>query len=115
MADVEIYTNKSNEQPFYTFLEELKKAGDFESVLKIDSYVNLLKVLGNDICKNSNWAKHLKDDLYELRPKNKRILYFSYVNGKYVILHGFIKKTNKTPSEEIERAMREIEDYKRRK
>ena len=43
-----------------------------------------------------------------------RIFYFTYCNNKYVLLHGFIKKTMKTPDNEINRARKYMEDYKRR-
>ena len=32
----------------------------------------------------------------------------------FVLLHCFIKKTNKTPHSEIEKAKKEFEDFKRR-
>ena len=57
-------------------------------------------------------------DLYELRIKFAsdiaRIFYFTYYNNKFVLLHGFIKKTKKTPIQEIMRAKEYMEDYKRR-
>ena len=56
--------------------------------------------------------------LYELRIKFSsdiaRIFYFTYHNNKFVLLHGFIKKTMKTPENEIKRARKYMEDYKRR-
>lgn len=56
--------------------------------------------------------------LYELRIKFAndiaRIFYFTYYNNKFVLLHGFIKKTMKTPSGEIQKAYEYMEDYKRR-
>ena len=46
--------------------------------------------------------------LYELRIKFSgdiaRIFYFTYYNGRYILLHGFIKKSIKTPQMEIDRA-----------
>lgn len=57
-------------------------------------------------------------DLYELRIKYAndiaRIFYFTYYNNKFVLLHGFIKKTMKTPNSEIQKAQLYMEDYKRR-
>ena len=57
-------------------------------------------------------------DLYELRIKFAgdiaRIFYFTFHNNKFVLLHGFIKKTMKTPSGEIQKAHLYMEDYKRR-
>lgn len=56
--------------------------------------------------------------LYELRIKFSsnaaRIFYFTYCNNKYVLLQGFIKKTMKTPENEIDKARKYMEDYKRR-
>ena len=56
--------------------------------------------------------------LYELRIKFARdiarVFYFTYCDNKYVLLHGFIKKSLKTPKNEIERARGYMEDYKRR-
>lgn len=43
-----------------------------------------------------------------------RIFYYTYYNNKYILLHGFIKKSMKTPKSEIERARKYMEDYKRR-
>ena len=57
-------------------------------------------------------------DLYELRIKFAndiaRIFYFTYYNNRFVLLHGFIKKTMKTPDSEIKKAHMYMEDYKRR-
>ena len=39
---------------------------------------------------------------------------FTYFDNKYVLLHGFIKKTMKTPTREVEQAKKYMEDYKRR-
>jgi phage-related protein len=33
------------------------------------------------------------------------------VNGKFVLLHHFMKKTQKTPPREIEQAERELKDF----
>ena len=52
----------------------------------------------------------VQDFLYSLNP----IFYFTYYNYKFVLLHGFIKKTMKTPENEIKRARKYMEDYKRR-
>jgi phage-related protein len=34
----------------------------------------------------------------------------AWVNGSYVLLHQFMKKTQKTPAREIEKAKRELAD-----
>lgn len=42
------------------------------------------------------------------------IFYFTYINNKYILLHGFIKKTLATPPREIEKALVYMKDYIRR-
>ncbi len=49
-----------------------------------------------------------------LQQNISRVLYFFVVNGKAVLTHGFVKKTDKTPKTEIARAKRYREDYLRR-
>ena len=56
-----------------------------------------------------------KNKIYELRPDNTRVFYFFMdANKKYVLLHAFTKKTQKTPKDEIEKAIKEKKDYIRR-
>ena len=82
--------------------------------------IELLRIIGNEL--KEPYVKPIKGKknkgLYELRIKFSsdiaRIFYFTYCNNKYVLLHGFIKKTMKTPDNEINRARKYMEDYKRR-
>ena len=82
--------------------------------------IELLKSLGNEL--REPYVKPIKGEenrgLYELRIKFAkdiaRIFYFTYYNNKFILLHGFIKKSMKTPTTEIERARNYMEDYKRR-
>jgi phage-related protein len=63
-------------------------------------------------------AKHLDDGIFELRAKvgsnSTRVLYFFFVGQRVVITNGFVKKTQKTPKAEIEKAKAYRESYKRR-
>ena len=56
--------------------------------------------------------------IFELRVKFasgiSRIFYFAYHEKTFVLLHGFTKKTEKTPQRELERALRYKEDYESR-
>ena len=53
--------------------------------------------------------------IFELRAKVgtdiSRVLYFFYYEGRIVLTHGFIKKTQRTPAGEIEKANKYIRDY----
>jgi phage-related protein len=56
----------------------------------------------------------LEGDIWELRPLRDRIFFAGIKGGKYVLLHHYFKKTQKTPRREIEKAKREWEDFKER-
>ena len=62
-------------------------------------------------------TKAMKDGLFELRLKSKegigRVFYCTLVEKRIVMLHSFIKKSQKTPSSELKVAilrMREVKE-----
>ena len=69
--------------------------------------------------KEKNFDCHIQNiwmmGFFELRTKQGsnivRNLYFFFVGTKIIITHGFRKKTQKTPPEEIERAKKYRKDY----
>ncbi|WP_232367243.1 type II toxin-antitoxin system RelE/ParE family toxin [Desulfocicer vacuolatum] len=62
-------------------------------------------------------TKALKGGLFELRMKSKegigRIFYCTIVGKRIVILHSFIKKTNKIPSKELKIAISRMDEVKK--
>ena len=52
------------------------------------------------------FVKHLEDNIWELRPLRDRILFAVWINESFVLLTHFVKKTQKTPKREIEKAKR---------
>ena len=64
-------------------------------------------------------SKYLKDGIFELRARSKtdisRVLYFFVIGRNAVLTHGFIKKTEKTPIAEIERAKKYQDEYATRR
>ena len=61
-------------------------------------------------------TKPMKDGLFELRMKSKegigRVLYCTLINKKIIMLHSFIKKTEKTPLKEIKLAVSRMKEVK---
>ena len=73
-----------------------------------------LEVYGPDL--GMPHTRAMDDGLFELRIKAAegiaRVLYCTVVDRRIVILHQFVKKTDKTPSKELETARRRMKDVK---
>ncbi|WP_299408282.1 type II toxin-antitoxin system RelE/ParE family toxin [Acaryochloris sp. IP29b_bin.148] len=59
-------------------------------------------------------TRSMGDRLFELRVKSKegiaRVFYCTLVGEKIVMLHGFVKKTQKTPNRELQIARRRLKE-----
>ena len=76
---------------------------------KILSYIKSLELYGTRV--GEPIVKHIEDDIWELRPLNNRIFFFYFKDNKFILLHYFVKKTNKTPKKEIEEAKNRMNDF----
>ena len=56
------------------------------------------------------YIKHLDGEIWELRPQRNRVLFVAWLDGGFVLLHHFLKKSQKTPKREIDKAKREWQD-----
>ena len=112
MFEVIAYETPAGNKPIEKFLEDLAKQHKDDNIARIMSMINGLKEYGFELSKYDKGAiSQIKKQIYELRPLPSRILFFYHCEGKFVLLHGFEKKCNKTPKEEIEKAEREKRDY----
>ena len=75
----------------------------------IRDYIKALSEYGTMI--GEPYIKHIDGEIWELRPLKNRFLYAYYKDNKFIVLHHFIKKTQKTPKHEIEQAKRNLKDY----
>ena len=55
--------------------------------------------------------KHVEGDLWELRPLKNRIFFFYWKDKQFVLLHYYIKKSQKLPLKEIKTARRNLKDF----
>lgn len=72
-------------------------------------YIELLQNNGTRLPESI--AKHIVEDIWELRPGDNRVFYFYFQNNTFVLLHHFRKKSQKTPQREIEAAKRERDRF----
>ena len=104
---------------FYTKEDGSKPAKDFmlsqnsKMRAKLFGLVDILEQYGNQL--REPYSKSLEDGIFELRAKVgtdiSRVLYFFYYEGRIILTHGFVKKTQKTPVSEIKKAKQYRKDF----
>lgn len=107
--EVEFYEKDNGDCPVEDFLLHLDK----KMRAKLVGIIGILQEKGNLL--REPYSKHLCDGIFEIRGKVgndiSRVLYFFYYGRKIVLTNGFMKKSQKTPVLEIEKAKRYRADY----
>lgn len=112
MLEIEFYETEEGSCPVKEFLDELPLKLGAKAVRDIE----LLEEKGTQL--REPYSKHLRNGIFELRTQFSndivRVFYFFYIGQKAILTNGFIKKTQKTPEREIEKAVLYKADYERR-
>lgn len=114
MAEYEVilYEKEDGECPVEEFLDSI----DGKMAAKVTTDMKILATAGPAL--REPRSKELEDGIFELRTKLgsniSRVLYFFVVGKRIVLTNGFIKKTQKTPQAEKDKAKRYRADYLRR-
>lgn len=115
MYSIEFYEDNNGKSEVYEYINDLKEKKNKENtqkLKKIDMYIDLLSEYGLTL--TEPYIKKIDGEIWELRPLRDRILFAGWCNNKFILLSVFMKKTQKTPKKEIEKAKRLLEDYKKR-
>jgi len=115
LHEIHFYKDSKGNQLVLDYIKELAGKHDKGSRIKlskINDYIQQLSEYGTQA--GEPYIKHLDGDVWELRPLRDRILFVGWINGSYVLLHYFMKKTQKTPAREIEKAKRELAELSER-
>ena len=112
MYSINFYRDKDGHEPIIEYLKKLRKRNDKNrriNLNKINDYIEALSKYGTYL--GEPYIKHLDGEIWELRPLKNRIMFFGYDGKQFVLLSHFIKKTQKTPKREIDKAKRLMKDY----
>ena len=115
MHEIHVYRDKNGKEPFTEYLRQLSKNNCKDNRIKlkkINDYIEMLSKYGTSL--GEPYIKYIEDGIWELRPLRDRIFFVTWINDSYVLLHHFMKKTQKTPHKEIEKAKRELKDIQER-
>ncbi|HPT47612.1 MAG TPA: type II toxin-antitoxin system RelE/ParE family toxin [Candidatus Rifleibacterium sp.] len=97
----------SDNGPLEDFFAKLSESGnqDLKQMLRL---MNRSAESGPP--RNEEMTKMLDDGIFEFKADSIRVLWF-YYKGKIICTHGFLKKSQKTPKREIERAKKTRRAY----
>lgn len=115
MHKIIFYVDRQGKSSLLDYIAELEQSKSKDSRIKLKKIREYVKALAeNGTYLPETYSKHLDGEIWELRPIDNRILFAGWVDGSFVLLHSFVKKTHKTPKREIEQAKRELADFKER-
>ena len=111
--EIEFYQASQGNIPVQDFI--CQQSAKVEA--KIYKYIDLLQDFGLSL--GQPYVEKLTgSEVWELRIRHSsnyyRILYFASSERKFVLLHAFLKKTTRTPKNEIETAQSRIYAYRAR-
>ena len=114
MYNIEFYEDTHGNSEVRNYLEHLAQHSLTDKNARINknkvfTYLKALQEYGTRV--GAPIVKHITGDLWELRPLSNRIFFFYWNNNTFVLVHHFIKKTQKTPKKEIETALRNMKDW----
>ena len=106
---VEYFERLDGSRPAEEFILEQ----DFKMQAKLFMALEFLEERGPML--REPFSKPLGEGIFEIRAKQgsdiSRVLYFFVVGKKVILTNGFVKKTQKTPAREIEKAKKYRAEY----
>ena len=115
MYHVFTYRDKNDESPIEDYIMALTNKSDKSSRImanKILKHIAYLEKYGHHA--REPYVKNLGGEIWELRPQPDRILFAAWEGNGFILLHHFMKTTQKIPQREIEQAKRNLADYRER-
>ena len=111
--EVIFYDKPDGTEPVKDFLDSL------DTKMRAKMLLTVLLLAENGTQLREPYSKPLDDGIFELRAKVgtdiSRVLYFFMIGKKVILTNGFIKKTQKTPNVELEKAKLYRKEYLSRK
>ena len=116
MYEVEMYQKANGKRPVEEYIKLLRDSNNTEELPRIRLFVGRLKDHGMNV--NSVFPhtirKESPEGIWELRPAGSRVFFFHFTGKKFVLLHAYKKQGQKAPPGEIEKAIKEMKEYRRR-
>jgi phage-related protein len=112
------YMDSKGNAPVLEYIQSLAGKRDKDSRIKHSKINDCIRVL-SDRGKGAGlpYIKHIDGDIWELRPVRDRILFAAWDEDEqgFILLHHFMKQTQKTPPQEIDTAKRRLMELREEK
>ena len=115
MHEIHFYDDINGNSSVYDYFQSLSQKNDKDSRInhkKFQEYITVLQELGK--AAGEPFIKHLDGEIWEIRPIRERVLFASWIEDSFILLHHFKKTTPKTPKREIDQAKRNLKDMRER-
>ncbi len=114
MFEIQFYKDKNGNSEILDYLDGLKEKALTSKEARINrgkilAYLKALAEYGTRI--GNPVVKHVDGSIWELRPLKNRIFFFCWKDNKFILLHYYIKKSQKAPVREIDKARRNLKDF----
>ena len=106
--EIIFYADARGIRPVEEFIRKLAGAEKAKVIWVID----LLEEYGIHLAMPH--SRPIGQNLWELRADAGRIFYFTNTCRQFILLHGYIKKSQHTPAKEIDTARRRMREFKER-
>lgn len=112
MYKIYFYKDAKGREPVKEYIQHLSVKNDKNSRIKFNKIRDYLKILSEyGTYAGEPFVKHLDGEIWELRPLRDRILFAAWDGESFILLHQFMKQTQKTPLKELQKAKRNLMDY----
>jgi phage-related protein len=109
------YKDSKGNSPIADYIKSLGAKNDKDSRVKLKKLLEYVEYLSREGKQaREPYAKHIDGEIWELRPIRDRVLFAAWDGESFILLHYFMKQTQKTPQREIDKAKRNLADYRER-
>jgi phage-related protein len=116
MYKILFYTDENGNRPVWDYMQSLLAMRSKDSRIKYNKIIDYIRVLSDKgQGAGQPYIKHIDGDIWELRPIRDRILFAAWDEEQqgFVLLHQFMKQTQKTPQREVDTAKRRLEQLRK--
>ena len=115
LYNIIIYEDKNGKSEVREYIKKIRNTNSKDGKIKFNKIIAYIRMLEQEgLMLKEPYIKHLNNNIWELRPLRDRIIFANIEKETFILLSVFMKQTQKTPQNEIEKAKRYLQDYKNR-